>query len=680
MCGSPELRVEKMAETDAQSDDKPLILAVDDNEQNLQLVQEYLWSWGFEVVVARDGVEAIEQFHHHSPELVLLDVMMPNMDGYEACSRIKSTASGRMIPIVMLTALTSTDEKIRALDHGADDFLTKPINRQELRARISSLIRIRNLRRELDSSEDIIVTLTAALERKHARTAGHAQRVASYSALLAEKLGFSEEDRQTIIKAALLHDLGLIGVDDEILAADGALSEGDRLRMQQHPIVGASILRPMRTFQRFIPAVRWHHERFDGSGYPDGLVGSQIPIEAQIVGIANRLEELHHQDGVRTQQETLEILAAEARDGAWDPELVEVLSRALRDEPVSAPERRYRLKKPYTHPSVLYVDDEESNHKLLDAHLSGEGLVLIHAGSGDEALEVLSRETVDIALVDLHMPGMGGMTLIDRIRRQPELEFLPIIVVTAERSDGSRKEAIVAGADDFLTHPVHRLELTTRIRSLLRISDYRADLEQTENVITALALAIEAKDEYTRGHSQRVADLSYQFALHLGYPESDADRIRTAGLLHDIGKIAVPESLLNKTGPLTRDEFMRVIDHPVIGEEICRPLSTLAAVLKLIRHHHERYDGRGYPDGLRGEEIPRDIRLLSIVDAYDALTSHRAYRTSPLSHTAAIETLRREASAGKWDTPLVEKLIAMLGPEPPDFSESTLQFPRLHLE
>jgi putative two-component system response regulator len=272
------------------------------------------------------------------------------------------------------------------------------------------------------------------------------------------------------------------------------------------------------------------------------------------------------------------------------------------------------------------------------------------------------------------------MTLIDRIRRQPELEFLPIIVVTAERSDGSRKEAIVAGADDFLTHPIHRLELTTRIRSLLRISDYRSDLEQTENVITALALAIEAKDEYTRGHSQRVADLAYRFAMHVGYPEPEADTIRTAGLLHDIGKIAVPESLLNKNGPLTRDEFLRVIDHPVIGEEICRPLSTLAAVLKLIRHHHERYDGRGYPDGLQGEEIPREIRLLSIVDAYDALTSHRAYRTAPLTHNAAIETLRREAAAGKWDAVLVESLITMLGAQPPDFSDSTLPFPRLHLQ
>jgi putative two-component system response regulator len=155
--------------------------------------------------------------------------------------------------------------------------------------------------------------------------------------------------------------------------------------------------------------------------------------------------------------------------------------------------------------------------------------------------------------------------------------------------------------------------------------------------------------------------------------------VRIAGLLHDIGKIAVPESLLNKRGPLTREEFIRVIDHPVIGEEICRPLHTILPVLKLIRHHHERYDGRGYPDGLKGDEIPYEVRMISIVDAYDALTSHRAYRPAPLTHTAAIETLKREADAGKWDPVLVTTFCEMLGNEPPDWAAIGKPVPILHL-
>ncbi len=660
--------------------EKPLILAVDDNEQNLQLVEEYLWQWGYDVIVGRDGVEAIELFSQHNPSLILLDVMMPRMDGFEACSRIKATAEGRRVPIVMLTALTATEEKIRALDHGADDFLTKPISRQELRARIASLVRIRELRRELDSSENIIVTLTSALERKDPKSAGHAQRVASYAGILSDKIGFSDDDRETIVKAALLHDLGMIGMEEELLDVDHSLTEDEVKRLQQHPVMGASILRPMKTFQRFIPVVRWHHERLDGSGFPDGLLGEQIPIEAQVVGLANRFDSIRHENPTMPQNQCLELLQAEMREGKWSAELVEVFTSALKDEPLESPQKRYRLKKTFSHPRLLHVDDQESNRRLLDAHLAGEGFQLLYAPSGNDALEILHRERVDLILVDLHMPGMSGMTLIDRIRRQPELEFVPIIVLTAEKSEETRKQAIVAGADDFLSHPVHRLELTTRIRSLLRLADYRSDLEQTENVICALALAIEAKDEYTRGHSQRVADLGYRFATHLGFNDNEAARIRTAGLLHDIGKIAVPESLLNKPGPLTRDEFMRVIDHPVIGEEICRPLSTLGTVLKLIRHHHERFDGRGYPDGLKGASIPREIRLLSIVDAYDALTSHRAYRTAPLTHMAAIETLRREASAGKWDETVVEAFAEMLGDTPPDFSQSTLPLPRLQLQ
>jgi len=243
-----------------------------------------------------------------------------------------------------------------------------------------------------------------------------------------------------------------------------------------------------------------------------------------------------------------------------------------------------------------------------------------------------------------------------------------------------RQDAIVAGADDFINYPLNRLELVTRIRSLLRIKEYHADLEQTQNVICALALALEAKDRYTRGHSQRVGDLARAFVLHLQLGEEMAERVRIAGLLHDIGKIAVPEALLNKQGPLTREEFLRVIDHPAIGEEMVRPLLTLSSVLRMIRHHHERYDGRGYPDGLRGDDIPYEVRLMSIVDAYDALTSHRAYRPAPLSHDAALETLKREAAGGKWDGDMVEKFVAMLGNNGPDWDAISQPVPVLRLE
>jgi putative two-component system response regulator len=666
-----------VAEPSIVTGERDLVLAVDDNDQNLQLLEEYLWSWGYDVVVARDGREAVQLYPQHNPAIIVLDVMMPVMDGYEACSMIKSSPGGRTIPILMLTALTGTEDKIRALECGADDFLNKPINREELRTRIRSLIKIRNLRKELDSSENIIMTLTSALENKSPRTRDHVHRVASYAARLADKLGMSAEERETIIKGAMLHDLGKIGVPDHLLEKS-ELADEERAQVAQHTRMGASILEPMRTFRSFVPIVRHHHERFDGRGFPDGLAGDQIPLEAQIVSIANRFDEIHHSES-RSEHEALALLDGEAQQGAFDPELVRLFDQAMDEEtPVPATSRHMRTRVA-AQPHVLVVDDNKLNRDLMKMTLAENGYRVSMAENGEEALQAVEKTPVDVVLLDLEMPVLDGPATLELLRNDPRFEFLPIIVLTSHRNSQLRQEAIVGGADDFISYPLNRLELLTRIKSLLRIRDYHADLEQTQNVICALALALEAKDRYTRGHSQRVGDLARAFALHVGLPEEDAERIRVAGLLHDIGKIAVPEALLNKQGPLTRDEFLRVIDHPVIGEEMVRPLLTLSQVLRLIRHHHERYDGRGYPDGLKGNDIPHEIRLLSIVDAYDALTSHRAYRPAPLTHEAAIGTLRREAAGGKWDPEMVEQFAGMLGETGPDWTAISRDVPVLNL-
>jgi len=666
-----------MSVAEEASAERDVVLAVDDNEQNLQLLQEYLWSWGYEVVLARDGHEALALYPNHNPSIIVLDVMMPNMDGYEACSRIKADPAGRQIPILMLTALTGTEDKIRALECGADDFLNKPINRDELRTRIRSLIRIHNLRRELDSSENIILTLTTALENKDARTGGHLHRVASYSARLCDKLGMTGAERETIVKGAMLHDVGMIGIPEELLNRDD-LTDSERAIVASHTTMGFSILEPMRTFRAFLPIVRWHHERLDGKGYPDGLEGDEIPLEAQIVGIANRFDDIHHEGGV-PEESAVETLLAEAAEGAYDLDLVRLFAASLRDETAAPVATRHISTKPVSRPRVLCVDDSKLNRDLIIATLEEAGYEVTLAEHGRAAMEHVARGEFDVVLLDLVMPVQDGTETLRLLRLDQRFEFLPIIVLTSHRNALMRQEAILAGADDFINYPLNRLELLTRIRSLLRMKDYHSDLEETQNVICALALALEAKDAYTRGHSQRVGDLAQSFALHLGLDPSDAERIRVAGLLHDIGKIAVPEALLNKAGPLTREEFMRVIDHPVIGEEMVRPLLTLSRVLQLIRHHHERYDGRGYPDGLLGLGIPYEVRLLSIVDAYDALTSHRAYRPAPLTHEAAIGTLRREAAGGKWDPDMVTEFCVMLGDTGPDWDSIMQPVPTLRL-
>jgi putative two-component system response regulator len=664
------------AETPA-SAERDVVLAVDDNEQNLQLLEEYLWSWGYDVVLARDGREAVDLYPRHNPSIIVLDVMMPNMDGYEACQLIKQSPAGRTIPILMLTALTGAEDKIRALESGADDFLNKPINREELRTRIRSLIKIRNLRKELDSSENIIMTLTSALESKDPRTIGHVHRVAAYASHLADKLGLSSDEKETVIKGAMLHDLGMIGVPDHLLTSEPQDDE-ERSRVADHTRMGASILEPMTTFRQFGPIVRWHHERWDGTGYPDGLKGDQIPLEAQIVGIANRFDEIHHERPI-TETDAMRQLVEEGVAGAFDPDLVKFFSASLEEDAPQAATIKHMRPRVRARARVLCVDDNRMNQDLVAATLADAKLDLLLAENGREALERLEHEPVDVVLLDLLMLAQDGPSTLKALRADPRWEFLPVIVLTSQRNSAMRQEAIVAGADDFINYPLNRLELVTRIHSLLRIKEFHSDLEQTQNVICALALALEAKDHYTRGHSQRVGDLARTFALYVGLSQPQADLIRTAGLLHDIGKIAVPERLLNKAGPLTREEFMSVIDHPVIGEEMVRPLTTLTAVLQMIRHHHERYDGRGYPDGLSAEAIPFEVRLLSIVDAYDALTSHRAYRPAPLTHEAAMTTLRRESTGGKWDPKMVEQFGTMLGEDAPSWEAISQPAPVLRL-
>jgi putative two-component system response regulator len=628
-------------------------------------------------VLARDGREAVDLYPRVNPSIIVLDVMMPVMDGYEACQLIKQSPAGRAIPILMLTALTGAEDKIRALESGADDFLNKPINREELRTRIRSLIKIRNLRKELDSSENIIMTLTSALESKDPRTIGHVHRVAAYASHLCDKLGLSSDEKETVIKGAMLHDLGMIGVPDHLLTTVPQDDE-ERGRVADHTRMGSSILEPMTTFRQFVPIVRWHHERWDGSGYPDGLKGDQIPLEAQIVGIANRFDEIHHERPI-TETDAMQQLGEEASTGAFDPDLVKFFSASLHEDNPQAATSKHMRPRARPKARVLCVDDNRLNRDLVAATLAEAGLDLLLAESAREAIELLEREPVDVVLLDLQMIAQDGTSTLAELRSDSRWEFLPVIVLTSQRNSAMRQEAIVAGADDFINYPLNRLELVTRIHSLLRIKEFHSDLEQTQNVICALALALEAKDHYTRGHSQRVGDLARTFALHVGLTAQQAELIRTAGLLHDIGKIAVPERLLNKAGPLTREEFMSVIDHPVIGEEMVRPLTTLTSVLQMIRHHHERYDGRGYPDGLSADAIPFEVRLLSIVDAYDALTSHRAYRPAPLSHEAAIETLRRESNGGKWDPKMVEQFATMLGENPPSWDVISQPAPMLHL-
>lgn len=303
-------------------------------------------------------------------------------------------------------------------------------------------------------------------------------------------------------------------------------------------------------------------------------------------------------------------------------------------------------------PRVMVVEDDPRSVKLLEAYLLPEGYQMVTANDGIDALNKLDRETVDIILLDIMMPNMNGYEVCKQLKADKNSRFIPIIMMTALRSREDRIRGIEAGTDDFLTKPVDREELLARIRSLLRVKNLNEQLEDAENVLYVLSNMLDAKDHYTEGHSQRVTKFAIYLAKALRLSLSDQDMLKKAGLLHDIGKVGVPENVLNKPGPLTPEEFELIKKHPVLSEKICSPLRSMKNILGIIRHHHESFDGKGYPDGLRGEEIPLGSRILAVADAFDAMGSDRPYRKG-MPKEKVIKVLK-EGAGVQWDPKLVD--------------------------
>jgi putative two-component system response regulator len=309
--------------------------------------------------------------------------------------------------------------------------------------------------------------------------------------------------------------------------------------------------------------------------------------------------------------------------------------------------------------TILVVDDQEPNRELLDELLTAQGFKVITVPDGASAFLELTRTQVDLVLMDVMMPNLSGFEICDKIKSNPETCLIPVVLITALSEKEDRIEGIKAGADDFLTRPVDRTELLARVRSLLRLKQRTDELERAEAVLFTLARSIEGKDPYTHGHCERLSEGSARLGAHLGLAEEEITALRRAGVVHDIGKVAVPDAILLKPGKLTEDEWKLMREHSVVGERICAPLKSFRLVLPIIRHHHEKLDGSGYPDGLRGDAIPMTARILQIVDVYDALTTARPYKRA-FSIADAFQTMREEVDKGWWDRHIFDEFEQLL--------------------
>ncbi len=308
---------------------------------------------------------------------------------------------------------------------------------------------------------------------------------------------------------------------------------------------------------------------------------------------------------------------------------------------------------------ILVVDDTALNRQFLKDELEDEGYVISTAEDGEQALAVVAENPPDLILLDVMMPKLDGYEVCQRLKSDEQTILIPVVMVTALTASHERIKGIEAGADDFLSKPYNRLELLTRVRSLLKLKRHTDELENAETVLFTLALSVEAKDPYTNNHCERLARYSVALGRKLGLPPEQLKALHRAGILHDLGKIGVPDSVLLKPGPLNEVERAVIREHPAIGERICAPLKSLRLVLPIIRHHHERWDGSGYPDGLAGEAIPITARILQSVDIYDALTTERPYKRA-YSREQASAIMREEIERGWWDPKTVEAFIALV--------------------
>lgn len=300
---------------------------------------------------------------------------------------------------------------------------------------------------------------------------------------------------------------------------------------------------------------------------------------------------------------------------------------------------------------ILVVDDHPASRMTAMALLSVEGYEILEADSGPAALTQVKETNPDLILLDVMMPGMDGFEVCRHLKQHDGTRLIPIVFVTALNDRRSRIKGIEAGGDDFLTKPFDHLELSARVKSLIRQKRLNEDLDHAEKVLFSIAQTVESRDPNTGDHCERLVMRGQNFGEYLELSRNEIRDLMWGGYLHDIGKVGIPDAVLLKKGRLTDEEWVIMRQHVIIGEQICQPLRTMRGVIPIIRHHHERWDGSGYPDGLKGDEIPYLAQVFQVIDIYDALTSERPYKKA-FSPEKALEIMAEEMDKG-WRNPQI---------------------------
>ena len=316
----------------ASGDKAARLLIVDDEPQVASLLRRFVSQEGYDVTVVHDGDSALAWLNDNNPDLVVFDIVMPGLTGIDLCRKMKADRATRLIPVVLVTGYASQEEQLEAVDAGADDVITKPVNSEQFRIRLRSLVRMKRYTDDLESAGAVMMTLAMMIESRDGSAEGHCHRIANNAVSIGRQLGLQGEALQTLRRGGFLHDIGMLAIPDSVLHKPGSLEPEEYTLVQSHTIVGDSLIAGLRSLQSVRPIVRHHHERLDGSGYPDGLCGDEIPLAAQIVGLVDAYESMTFPKAYQptlTQEQALGNLRAQSVRGWRHADLIEVFAEVL---------------------------------------------------------------------------------------------------------------------------------------------------------------------------------------------------------------------------------------------------------------------------------------------------------------------------------------------------------------
>ena len=672
------------------------VLLVDDNEMNIKVGKALLEPFGMNIDTATNGREALDKVMNNKYHIVFMDHMMPEMDGIEATGEIRKLEGEyfKTLPIIALTANATFEAKEMFLNARMNDFVAKPIKMEEITKCIRKWLPEELIEKALDTQEEKQNDVIDDSHKENIEIEGidiaEGIKNSGSEKLFYELLGdfhklidMKTSKLEKCLEEGLIKDYTIeVHALKNTARMIGAM-ELSRMSYELEMLGNAGDIDKIKAMSpEHIELYKSYKDRlkeYGESESQDVKVVSYDDIKNTLMSIYDAMDrfDLDEADAAMARLESYKLpnsikdkmkeLSAYVADVAIED--VMKLTKDMCDE-------IDKMDDCCMYPLVMVVDDDEINTKAITSMLS-DVFNVVAANSAKIALEELENRRPELILLDIHMPEMDGHQFIQILKENEEYADIPVIFLTADEDTQTEVKGFDEGAIDFIKKPLRKVVAVPRIQRIVELSHLQKHLKeevakQTEvaenrreklerlsiQMVQALANTIDAKDAYTNGHSTRVAKYSMMLAKRMGYEDEKLERLYYAALLHDIGKIGVPREIINKTSRLTDEEYEIIKTHPGIGANILKEISEIPDIAVGARWHHERYDGKGYPDRLMGIEIPEIARIIGVADAYDAMTSKRSYRDVLSQEIVSGELIKGKGT--QFDPEIAEIMLELI--------------------